>query len=47
MIIPGIAAAAVVHAPIGVTFGQSIPLGLASFDEDVVEVAHRPWWQTA
>lgn len=36
MVIPNIAVAALVHAPIGAASGYAVPLGWASFDEDVV-----------
>lgn len=36
MIIPNIAVAALVHAPIGASSGYAVPLGWASFDENVV-----------
>ncbi|MCP3404065.1 hypothetical protein [Bradyrhizobium sp. CCGB01] len=36
MIFPRVAVAALVHAPIGATSGQAVPLGWATFDEQVV-----------
>ncbi|MGQ7794668.1 hypothetical protein ACUN0C_19890 [Faunimonas sp. B44] len=48
MIVPHIAVAALVHAPIGASSGYAVPLGWASFDENVVArtqafVADRLW----
>lgn len=48
MIVPNIAAAALVHAPIGASLGYAVPLGWASFDQDIVArtqvfVADRLW----
>ncbi len=37
MLIPGVLAAAVVHAPIGLSVGIRVPLGILSFDPKVVE----------
>lgn len=36
LLVPRVAVAAVVHAPIGTTTGQPVALGLASFDEQVL-----------
>lgn len=36
MIIPNTAVAVLVHAPIGISSGYAVPLGWASFDEEVV-----------
>ena len=36
LVIPNVAAAAVVHAPIGATSGYAVPLGWASFENSVV-----------
>jgi len=36
MIFPRVAVAALVHAPIGAASGQPVPLGWASFDDQVV-----------
>ena len=38
-VVPGVVAAAVVHAPIGASTGLPVPLGLVSFDELVVQRA--------
>ncbi|PLT96739.1 hypothetical protein [Sinorhizobium medicae] len=48
MIVPNIAVAALVHAPIGTSSGFAVPLGWASFDDDIVArtqafVADRLW----
>jgi hypothetical protein len=36
LLIPQVIVAAVVHAPIGAISGQAVPLGLASFDQEVI-----------
>ncbi|MCW2189469.1 hypothetical protein AB7M45_002239 [Bradyrhizobium elkanii] len=36
LIVPRTAIAAIVHAPIGSASGQAVPLGFASFDQDVI-----------
>lgn len=41
LLIPGVAVAALVHAPIGASTGYPVPLGLASFDPDVVKRAEE------
>ena len=37
LVIPGTAAFAIVHAPIGAQAGYPVPLGLASFDTEIVD----------
>jgi hypothetical protein len=37
LIVPHVAAFVVVHAPVGTVDGYPVPLGLASFDPDVVD----------
>lgn len=40
-LVPSIAMAAIVHAPIGATVGNAVPLGIASFDPMVLERCER------
>lgn len=41
LVIPGVAVATLVHAPIGASTGYPVPLGLASFDPDIVKRAEQ------
>ena len=41
LLVPGVALAAVVHAPLGSSTGNPVPLGLASFDPSVVDRGYR------
>lgn len=40
LLVPGVMAAAIVHAPLGSSVGNPVPLGLASFDPLVVDRAY-------